>query len=70
MLLGTLAETLLLEALASPYDAFIMWSMSSLYTAAESAEIFAAFILFVELSVLRHGANFLYMQSFLAQVSM
>jgi hypothetical protein len=32
--------------------------MSSLYTSEESAEIFAALILFAELIVLRHGANF------------
>ena len=50
-----------LGAMASPSDAFVVCSMSSLYTTAESAETFAALILFVELIVLRHSANFLCM---------
>ena len=54
---GGLAETLLLEALASPTDASVLGSTTSLYSAANSAEAFAAS--YLNYQVYRHGAVFI-----------
>ena len=55
--LDALAETSLLEALASPTDVFVLWSTSPLYSSANSAEAFAAS--YLNYQVYRHGAVFI-----------